>query len=147
MFCAPVFNQPLDLRRIYMRFLFLLMLLTSSLAHAGLKVGDSAPNELGKDGNGRPILVTHFQGKVLVVTFWASWCGYCLKELPALNALQNAIGTEYVQVIAINQQEDSRTALGIMKQLKDRQLVSSLDRQGKISESFGVLSLRSRAHV
>jgi thiol-disulfide isomerase/thioredoxin len=121
-----------------MRFLLPVLLLVSFHCHGQLKVGDPAPNLLGKTMSGDPVLLESFRGKVLVVTFWASWCGPCRKELPGLNALQNAVGTEFIQVVAVNSKEDNETVRAIMRQLKDRKLVSSFDRSGDIGESFGV---------
>jgi len=51
-------------------------------------VGDIPPALLGKDRDGHRVDLGEYRGKVVVLTFWASWCGYCLKELPALDALQ-----------------------------------------------------------
>ena len=121
-----------------MRFLLPVLFFVSFQCHGQLKVGDPAPSLLGKTMSGDPVLLESFRGKVLVVTFWASWCGPCRKELPGLNALQNAVGTEFIQVVAVNSKEDNETVRAIMRQLKDRKLVSSFDRSGDIGESFGV---------
>ncbi|HWS40719.1 MAG TPA: TlpA disulfide reductase family protein [Arenimonas sp.] len=123
-----------------MRIFKLLLILLSFNAQASLNVGQKAPNQLGKDSNGNEILVESFKGKVLIVTFWASWCGPCRKELPNLNALQNAVGIEDIQVVAINHKESLKTTVEIMRQLKDRKIVSSLDKNGAIAELYGVNS-------
>lgn len=115
-----------------------LLLVVASSATAQIVVGEKAPNVLGKTGSGDVILAESFKGKVLVVSFWASWCGPCRKELPALNALQNAVGTEFIQVVAVNSKEDPKTVLNIMRQLKDRKIISILDRKGDIGDTFGV---------
>jgi len=120
------------------RSLSLFLMLISTAAFADLSEGQPAPNLLGKDVKGNPVTVDAFRGKVLVVTFWASWCGPCRKELPALNALQNAVGTELIQVVAINSKEDPKTINGIMRQMKDRQIISSQDRTGAIGDTYDV---------
>ena len=63
---------------------FLLALLLSVVAcwaHAsGPVVGTPAPAALGMARDGDPVDLQQFRGKIVVVTFWASWCTYCLKE-------------------------------------------------------------------
>ncbi len=122
-------------------FVLLICLFFSLPAFAALETGDAAPNLLGIDGKGNDVLAEQFKGKVVVVTFWATWCGYCLKELPALNHIQNSVGTDFIQVIAVNQEEEIRTAQSVLRQMKDRKFLAAYDRKGKISESYGVSSL------
>lgn len=122
-------------------FIFSLCLLFSSSVSAALKNGDIAPDFLGRNGKGDDITVTQFKGKVVVISFWATWCGYCLKELPALNHIQNSVGTDFIQVVAVNYKEDMREANGIMRKMKDKQLLSLYDRKGSVGDSYGVKGL------
>jgi thiol-disulfide isomerase/thioredoxin len=52
------------------------------------------------DLNGSPHVSTEWQGKILVLNFWATWCPSCLKEIPAFMALQTQYGDK-VQFIGI----------------------------------------------
>lgn len=69
-----------------------------------LKAGDTAPPKLGVTREGEDVETTQFAGKVLIVTFWASWCGPCRKELPLLEGIQRA-AKGAVQVVAVNIEE------------------------------------------
>lgn len=121
--------------------IFTFCLMFSISAPAALKNGDAAPNLLGKDGKGDEIKLDQFRGKVVVVSFWATWCGYCLKELPALNHIQNSVGTDFIQIMAVNHKEDMREANGVMRKMKDKKLLSLYDRKGIIGDSYGVKGL------
>jgi thiol-disulfide isomerase/thioredoxin len=50
---------------------------------------------------GSPQSISQWDGKVLVVNFWATWCEPCRREIPLLNALQSEYGGRGVQVIGV----------------------------------------------
>lgn len=54
------------------------------------------------DAEGRSRTVADFAGRGLVINLWATWCPPCLKEMPALDALQTALGGPDFAVVAIN---------------------------------------------
>ncbi len=47
-----------------------------------------------------------FRGKVVLVNFWATWCGPCIREMPTLMRLQEKLGGEAFQLVALS--EDRR---------------------------------------
>jgi len=63
------------------------------------------PTMLGVTRDGDPVETKQVAGKVLIVTFWASWCGPCLQELPKLEGIQRAAGKNNIQVVAVNIEE------------------------------------------
>ena len=70
-----------------------------------LKPGDLAPDVVGKTLDGDVVKLSAYSGKVIVLSFWATWCPYCIKELPILNNIQTRIGKEQLVVIAVNVEE------------------------------------------
>lgn len=105
------------------------------------KPGDVPPDMLGKDTDGVLRTVSGHRGKVLIVTFWASWCGPCRKELPVLAKVQAAVGREHLEVVAVNFKEDRRTFNEVRKLNRDFDLTYVHDAKGTTSDSYGVNSL------
>jgi thiol-disulfide isomerase/thioredoxin len=54
------------------------------------------------DHRGMPHALSTYRNRVILVNFWATWCGPCREEMPALQALQDKLGKERVVVLAVN---------------------------------------------
>jgi len=103
------------------------------------KLGDMPPVLLlGKDRQGDQVDLAQLRGKVVVVTFWASWCTYCLKELPQLDLLQKHAGDRLLKVVAVNVQDSTADYRLMTRQMKDFGIALTRDRDGAIAEAFGV---------
>src|SRR3954468_10491355 len=82
--------------------LLCLLFATCESCFAGPKTGAVAPDVLlGTTASGASAKVADYAGKVVVVSFWATWCAPCRKELPILEGLQRE-GKGNIQVIAVN---------------------------------------------
>lgn len=63
---------------------------------------------------GEKVKLSDYRGKVVLLNFWATWCGYCVKELPELQRLREDYGEELV-VFTINCGEDKKKAEDFIK--------------------------------
>jgi beta-lactamase regulating signal transducer with metallopeptidase domain/thiol-disulfide isomerase/thioredoxin len=57
-----------------------------------LQVGDPAPRFETKTIDGQPLRLADFAGKYVLIDFWATWCGPCVKEMPALKSVYEKFG-------------------------------------------------------
>jgi thiol-disulfide isomerase/thioredoxin len=69
--------------------------------------GAAAPNVNFEDPQGRPVNLSVFRGRPLLVNFWATWCGPCVVEMPSLDRLAAREG-ETLQVLAVSQDMGGR---------------------------------------
>ena len=75
-------------------------------AFPGGKVGDELMDWTLPALDGGTLSRADFAGKPLIMTFWASWCGPCRKELPALAELWRSYKAQGLQVVAVNVDKD-----------------------------------------
>ena len=114
-----------------------LLVTTTAAAQPTSKVGDPAPASLGVTPAEQPIVVGDGAGRITVVSFWASWCEPCRKELPMLEAIQNRVGAAYIRVVAVNI-EDPLDFSRLARRLSDWKLTLTHDVDDKVSKAYGV---------
>jgi thiol-disulfide isomerase/thioredoxin len=99
--------------------------------------GDVPPAYIGETLEGVPVELTTHAGQAVVITFWASWCTYCKKELPVLAELQRAAGKDHLRVIAVDT-ESREMFHKVMRALGSFDMQLAYDPQKKGQRAFGV---------
>jgi thiol-disulfide isomerase/thioredoxin len=115
----------------------LLATLVSALAAAAPAAGDQPPAYLGKTLEDDDVVLTEHLGKAVVVSYWATWCGYCLKELPILSNIQRAAGKDHMVVIAVNT-EKRDVFRKVARVLKPLEIQLAYDPGAKAQQAYGV---------
>ena len=75
-----------------------------------------------KDVNGASFKLADFFGKVVVVNFWATWCGPCRREIPELVKLHKEFQSRGVEVIGLTSEDPGASAEKVRKFIQDFQI-------------------------
>lgn len=111
--------------------LFLLAML-SVIATASVGAATSTPQAAP-----RWPLLDNLHGKVVLVDFWASWCGPCLQSFPWMNDLHARHSDEGLVIVAVNLDQDRALADAFLRKLP-AQFRVEYDAKGTLAKSFGV---------
>jgi len=85
---------------------FALKLLLAGVASA-IGPGDLAPDFVLTSFDGKALRLTDFRGRLVLLNFWASWCGPCLEEMPQLSDWQRNYGAAGLQVIGVSMDDEA----------------------------------------
>lgn len=72
----------------------------------GLSIGQQAPDITGVSLDGKNLKLSDYRGKVVVLDFWASWCGYCMKMMPHARTLAKKYENKPVALLGVNEDQD-----------------------------------------
>lgn len=85
--------------------------------------------------SGETVSVSDYRGKKLLLNFWATWCGPCVRELPAFERLSAELA-DSAAIIAINCSEDEKTVSSFMEK-NGYTFPVALDTDGAVQGLFG----------
>ena len=113
-------------------------------AAASPAVGSVAPDFTAFDYvTGEKTRLSAQHGKVVILTFWATWCAPCREELPNLEGIQEHIGKDQLVVLAVNYRDTDATISYLRKNAKKAAWKISLllDPNGGIAVKYGIDSI------
>jgi len=86
------------------------------LAASGL-TGQPAPDFALKSSSGQNLRLSEYRGDVVMVNFWATWCGPCRQEMPLLDELYSRYERVGFSLLGVNIDDDSRKAMNMVAEL------------------------------
>jgi thiol-disulfide isomerase/thioredoxin len=108
----------------------------------GPAVGSVAPDFKAHNSvTGATIPLISQRGKVVILTFWASWCGPCIRELPILENAQRFLGKDKLTVFAVSFKENPQAADALKKAAANWQINVIEDRNGWIASRYAISSI------
>jgi cytochrome c biogenesis protein CcmG/thiol:disulfide interchange protein DsbE len=113
----------------------------SALSHA-VEVGQRAPEISATAANGQVLKLGAHKGQVVLLDFWASWCGPCRKSFPWMNEMQAKYGAKGLRIIAINVDERRTDADRFLAQTPARFMLG-FDPQGASPTAYGAKAMPS----
>lgn len=110
------------------------------LAVSAAEVGKPAPDFTLKSLSGENLKLSEMTGNVVLINFWASWCGPCREEMPLLNALHSKYEPLGFTVLGVNVEEDVNGAKGFLKNFPVDFPVL-LDNTNTVSKQYQVIAM------
>jgi peroxiredoxin len=98
------------------RFILALLLIAAPLALAVTATGPAADFTL-KSSSGQNIRLSEYRGQVVLINFWASWCGPCRQEMPQLDAIHEKYTDLGFTVFGVNVEQDRDMADKVLRDI------------------------------
>lgn len=96
--------------------LVLSILAATSLASSGLE-GQQAPDFALRSSSGKNLRLSEYRGDVVLINFWATWCGPCRQEMPLLDELFTRYQRVGFNLLGVNIDDDSSRAMRMVDEL------------------------------
>jgi len=113
--------------------------LFSVITSAKIKA-DSAPDFVLKSASGKNVRLSEFKGRIVLLNFWATWCGPCAEEIPHLNKLHDSLDPYDFELLGINLDEDQSKAKFLANKL-DVNFPILFDTKKDVSKSFDIKAM------
>ena len=98
--------------------LILTMLLATATSQAAMPaIGNMAPNFTLKSSAGRNVKLSEHRGEVIMINFWATWCGPCRQEMPLLNRIHEQYRKAGFTLLGVNIDDRPEVAQSMAKKL------------------------------
>ena len=111
---------------------------TASVDPGLAQVGKKAPGFASWDLGGSKVSLDEFDGKPVLLTFWATWCTACQDELPMLQKIRDQYRSSGLTILAVDYRETDTARMSRFLAGLHVNLEAVIDPQGAIATAFGV---------
>ncbi len=99
-----------------------------------------APEFVLKEVSGKTVRLKDLRGKFLFLNFFATWCGPCREEIPAMEQLHRVYRDRGLAFVAVDMRESQKTVKAFLAELKAT-FPTLLDEDGSVSHEYGIRAL------
>jgi thiol-disulfide isomerase/thioredoxin len=117
----------------------------SATAQGQASVGAPAPDVEMESFSGEQVTLSQFEGTPVVLNFWATWCPFCVAEMPDFETVNQAADGQ-VQFIGVNLQDDSGAANDLVGETGVTYLLTR-DPQGVVYSAFGGVAMPTTVFI
>jgi peroxiredoxin len=121
------------------------LILLASVAVAGT-TASPAPDFTLKSNSGENLKLSELRGDVVLINFWASWCGPCRQEMPLLSELHDKYKDLGFTVLGVNVEENSAQARKLLKE-SPVSFPVLFDNDSTVSKEYNVVAMPSTVLV
>jgi len=118
----------------------LLLALIAGAASAAVQLSAKAPDFTLRSVGGANLRLAELRGQVVLVNFWATWCGPCRQEMPHLNRLYDRYRSTGFVLLGVNIDDDPRAAADLAAKLGVHFPVL-LDTDKKVSRAYDMSAM------
>lgn len=83
-------------------------------------IGQKAPNFNLLDVNNKPVSLSDFEGKYILLDFWATWCRPCIAEIPTLKKIKEELGSDNFEIISICIDRNNEGSISTWKTINEK---------------------------
>ena len=106
-------------------------------------IGKTVPDFSATDLDGNPISLEQYRGKVVLLDFWAVWCGPCIAEMPTVIEVYNSYKDEGFDIIGISLDTDEDRLRDYLKEsdIPWRQVFSGEGWKSPVAQQYGIRAI------
>ncbi len=105
-----------------------------------IEIGQPAPDFTLKSLQGENLRLEEYRGKVVLINFWASWCGPCRQEMPILDRIHKRYAPAGFSVLGVNVESEEKKARKVANRL-NVSFPLLFDQNQQVSEAYSLESM------
>ena len=114
--------------------------------HAAQVLSGKATDFTLKSRGGKNIKLSELRGQVVMINFWASWCGPCRQEMPLLEALHKKYSALGFTLLGVNVEQDSSKANAYLRDISVSFPIL-FDKKNSVSKAYNISAMPSTVMV